>query len=146
MLRSVRSRTSSVRSTPNCLFNSLRFCSFCRFWPPGQTPVPKLDVSSQEAVVFDHLRTLVRYEDDGTGVRDVSAAVRVQSQAGVQDLGQLVFGYSSATEKLEIDYVRVREADGQVIDTGVTNAQDLAPEVLRQAPTYSAIGSGMYQS
>jgi hypothetical protein len=97
-------------------------------------------------VVFDHLRTLVRYEDDGTGVRDVSAAVRVQSQAGVQDLGQLVFGYSSATEKLEIDYVRVREADGQVIDTGVTNAQDLAPEVLRQAPTYSAIGSGMYRS
>jgi hypothetical protein len=29
--------------------------------------------------------------------------IRVQSQAGPQALGQLVFGYSSATEKLDVD-------------------------------------------
>jgi tetratricopeptide (TPR) repeat protein/transglutaminase-like putative cysteine protease len=97
---------------------------------------PKND-PSQEAVVFDRFDNLVRYEDDGTGIRETTAVIRVQSQAGVQALGQLVIGYSSATEKLEVDYVRVRKPDGQVVDTPLANSQDFAPEVLRQAPTYT---------
>ena len=92
---------------------------------------------SQEAFVFDRIYDLVRYEDDGTGSRETTAVIRVQSQAGVQALGQLVLGYSSATESLEVDYVRVRKPNGQVIETQVANAQDFAPDVLRQAPTYS---------
>jgi len=92
---------------------------------------------SQEAFVFDRIYDLVRYEDDGTGTRETTAVIRVQSQAGVQALGQLVLGYSSATENLEVDYVRVRKPNGQVIETQVANAQDFAPDVLRQAPTYS---------
>src|SRR5215470_1078325 len=97
---------------------------------------PKKD-SSQEAVVFERFYSLVRYEDDGTGIQEVTAVIRIQSQAGVQAFGQLVIGYSSATEKLDVDYVRVRKPDGQVIETPVANAQDFAPEVLREAPTYS---------
>jgi tetratricopeptide (TPR) repeat protein len=93
--------------------------------------------TAEEAVVFDKLDNLVRYEDDGTGVQEKIAVIRVQSQAGVQALGQLVFGYSSATEKLDVDYVRVRKPDGQVIETPASTAQDFAPEVLREAPTYS---------
>jgi tetratricopeptide (TPR) repeat protein/transglutaminase-like putative cysteine protease len=97
---------------------------------------PKKD-PSQEAVVFDRYDTLVRYEDDGTGTRETIAVVRVQSQAGVQAFGQLILGYGSATEKLDIDYVRVRKPDGQVIETPLANAQDFAPEVIRESPTYS---------
>lgn len=97
---------------------------------------PKKD-SSQEAVVFHHIYNLVRFEDDGTGIEEVTAVIRIQSQAGVQAFGQLVIGYSSATEKLDVDYVRVRKPDGQVIETPVANAQDFAPDVLREAPTYS---------
>ena len=48
---------------------------------------------------------------------ETEAVVRIQSQAGVEEFGQLVFGYSSATEKLEVAYVRVRKPDGQVIAT-----------------------------
>lgn len=93
--------------------------------------------TADEAVVFERMDNLVRFEDDGTGVQETTAVIRVQSQAGVKELGQLVFGYSSATEKLDVDYVRVRKPDGRVIETPGSTAQDFAPEVLREAPTYS---------
>jgi len=79
----------------------------------------------------------VRFENDGTGIRDTSAVIRIQSQAGVQAFGQLIVGYSAATEKLDVNYVRVRKPDGQVISTPLTEAQDFAPEILREAPMYS---------
>lgn len=103
----------------------------------AQTKSTQSANGAQEAIVFDRYDTLVRFENDGTSIRETTAVVRVQSQAGVQQMGQLIVGYSSATEKLEIDYVRVRKPDGKVIETPAASAQDFAPEVLREAPTYS---------
>src|SRR5579859_1138596 len=103
----------------------------------AQTSSSNQTGTSEESVVFDRMDDLVRFEDDGTGVREATAVIRVQSQAGVKALGQLVFGYSSATEKLDVNYVRVRKPDGRVIETPASTAQDFAPEVLREAPTYS---------
>ena len=48
-----------------------------------------------------------------------------------------MFGYSSATEELKVEYVRVRKPDGQVIVTPESTAQDFAPDVLKEAPMYS---------
>ena len=48
-----------------------------------------------------------------------------------------MFGYSSATEKLDVEYVRVRKPDGQVIVTPESTAQDFAPDVLKDAPMYT---------
>lgn len=93
--------------------------------------------TSQEAALIQQFATRVRFENDGTGVREVTAAVKIQSQAGVEQYGQLEFGYSSATEKMEVNYVRVRKPDGQVVETPAANAQDFAPEILRSAPMYS---------
>jgi len=108
---------------------------------PAQTP-PAAQASSaardsEEAVVFDRIENRIRFEDDGTGQRETIAVIRVQSQAGVEETGQLVFGYSSATEGFEVKYVRVRKPDGQVIETPASGAQDFAPDVLREAPMYS---------
>jgi len=50
----------------------------------GQTSLTKKADTSQEALVFDRLDSLVRFEDDGTGVRETTAVIRVQSQAGVR--------------------------------------------------------------
>ena len=63
--------------------------------------------------------------------------IRIQSQAGVEEFGQMVFGYSSATEKLDVEYVRVRKADGRVVVTPESTAQDFAPDILKEAPMYS---------
>ncbi len=92
---------------------------------------------SQEAIVYERYDNLVRFENDGTGIHDTTAVIRVQGQAGVEALGQLIFGYSSATETLDIDYVRVRKPDGHTVDTPPASAQDFAPEILREAPMYS---------
>jgi Flp pilus assembly protein TadD/transglutaminase-like putative cysteine protease len=104
--------------------------------PPTPSSSPKKDTTG-EAVIFERIAELVRFENDGTGVRDTTAVVRIQNQAGVQQFGQLIFGYSSATERLELDYVRVRKPDGQVVETPVGSAEDFAPEILRDAPMYS---------
>jgi tetratricopeptide (TPR) repeat protein/transglutaminase-like putative cysteine protease len=92
---------------------------------------------SEEAAIFERILNRIRFENDGTEVSETEAVIRIQSQAGVEEFGQLVFGYSSATEKLDIEYVRVRKADGQVVTTPEATAQDFAPDVLKEAPMYS---------
>jgi len=92
---------------------------------------------AQEAAIFERILNRARFENDGTGVEETEAVVRIQSQAGVEEFGQLVFGYSSATEKLDVEYVRVRKSDGQLIETPAATAQDFAPDVLKEAPMYS---------
>jgi tetratricopeptide (TPR) repeat protein len=102
----------------------------------SSSPAGKPD-AAQQSVIYERIANYVRFEDDGAGLRESTAVIRIQSQAGVQEFGQLVFGYSAATEKLDVDYVRVRKASGQVIETPAATAQDFAPEVLREAPMYS---------
>jgi transglutaminase-like putative cysteine protease/tetratricopeptide (TPR) repeat protein len=114
----------------------LLLCSLVTFTATGQGTRPPID-TSQEAAVIQQWDTRVRFENDGTGLQEKTAAILIQSQAGIEQYGQLVFGYSSATEKLEVTYVRVRKPGGQVVETPAANAQDFAPEVLRSAPMYS---------
>src|ERR1700732_2319154 len=111
----------------------------------AQAPAPsnqktsnaKANSNSEEAAVFERILNRVRFENDGTEVSETDAVIRIQSQAGVEEFGQLVFGYSSATEKLEVEYVRVRKPDGKVVVTPESTAQDFAPDVLKEAPMYS---------
>src|SRR5271155_4954405 len=108
---------------------------------PAQAPAPSLPnqktKNADEAAVFERILNRIRFENDGTSVSETEAVVRIQSQAGVEAFGQLVFGYSSATEKLEVEYVRVRKPDGQVVLTPESTAQDFAPDVVKEAPMYS---------
>src|SRR5580704_8994278 len=111
----------------------------------AQSPAPsnqktsnaKTNSNSEEAAVFERILNRVRFENDGKEVSETEAVVRIQSQAGVEEFGQLVFGYTAATEKLEVEYVRVRKPDGQVVVTPESTAQDFAPDVLKEAPMYS---------
>jgi transglutaminase-like putative cysteine protease/tetratricopeptide (TPR) repeat protein len=102
-----------------------------------KTSNAKANSNSEEAAVFERILNRVHFENDGTEVSETEAVLRIQSQAGVEEFGQLVFGYSSATEKLEVEYVRVRKPDGKVVVTPESTAQDFAPDVLKEAPMYS---------
>src|SRR5260370_12057832 len=93
--------------------------------------------NAEEAAVFERILNRAHFENDGTEVTETEAVVRIQSQAGVEEFGQLVFGYSLATEKLDVEYVRVRKPDGKVVVTPDSTAQDFAPDVLKEAPMYS---------
>ena len=52
---------------------------------------PKHDYS-QEAFVVQQYRTIFHFESDGTGRRETVARIRVQSEAGVQQWGQIQVG------------------------------------------------------
>src|ERR1700732_1569185 len=83
---------------------------------PAQSPAPATSASpapadySQEPFVIESYVTTARYENDGTGDRILKVRLRVQSDAGVQQLGELVFGFNSANEQMEVRSVRVRKA------------------------------------
>ncbi len=95
------------------------------------------NANTEEAAVVERIFNRVHFENDGREVTETETVVHIQSQAGVEEFGQLVFGYSSATEKLEVEYVRVRKPDGKVVETPEATAQDFAPDVLKEAPMYS---------
>ncbi len=105
--------------------------------PRAQVSSPQKDDHAGEAAIFHRILNRARFENDGTSVEETEAVVLIQSEAGVREFGQLVFGYSSATEKLDVEYVRVKKPDGQVIVTDQSTAQDFAPDVLKEAPMYS---------
>jgi Flp pilus assembly protein TadD len=92
---------------------------------------------SQEGFVIEQVRTLYRFESDGTGKKETIARVRVQSEAGVEQWGQVVIGYSSANERVEIPYVRVLKKDGSVVTAPADAVQDLSAPVAREAPVYT---------
>ncbi|HEY1660613.1 MAG TPA: DUF3857 domain-containing protein [Candidatus Sulfotelmatobacter sp.] len=101
--------------------------------PPAK---PQHDYS-QEAYVIEQYRSIYHFENDGTGRRETIARVRVQSEAGVQQWGQIQFGYNSANERVEIAYVRVIKADGSVVKAGEDAVQDLSAPIEQQAPVYT---------
>ena len=115
---------------------------------PAPIPLPNAPVKpdtvtatpvdhSEESYVIEKLRTTYRFEKDGTGRHEFYAKVRIQSQAAVEQWGQLVVGYNSANERVEIPYVRVVKADGSTITAAPDSVQDLSIPVEKEAPVYS---------
>jgi len=92
---------------------------------------------SQEAFVIEQYRSRYRFESDGTGRKETIARIRVQSEAGVQQWGQIQVGYNSANERVEIAYVRVIKEDGTVVKAGDDAVQDLSAPLEQQAPVYT---------
>jgi tetratricopeptide (TPR) repeat protein len=109
----------------------------------SQASVPTPEVAkqkpdySQETVIVEQLSMVYRFERNGTGQRELSFRAKVQSDAAVERFGQLVFDYSSANEKLDMDFVRVRKADGTVVNAAASDIQDLTAPVAREAPVYT---------
>ena len=101
----------------------------------GQQPAPPS--YADEAAVIEQTRLAVRFDADGTGRRELYMRVKALSEAGVQQLGQVVLGYNAASERLDIPFVRVRKADGTVVTTPSDSVQDLSSPVQRVAPVYT---------
>jgi tetratricopeptide (TPR) repeat protein len=91
---------------------------------------------SREPAVYEYMHTSMRYENDGSGTREMRARLRVQSQAGLAS-GQLIFPYNALNEKMEIRSVKVLKPDGSVVTAGPDAVQDLSAPVAREAPMYT---------
>jgi tetratricopeptide (TPR) repeat protein len=105
--------------------------------PPSETSTGKTPDYTQEGYVIEKWHTTWSFENDGTGKREQYARIKVQSEAGVQQWGQVVFGYNSANERVEIPYVRVLKADGTTVTAAPDAVQDLSAPVEREAPVYT---------
>jgi Domain of Unknown Function with PDB structure (DUF3857) len=114
---------------------------------PAQPSSPKIQTDtakvtstadySQEAYVVERQSTTVSFDKEGNETREQTSRVRVQTDAGVQAWGLLQFPFPSATQTVEILYVRVHKPDGSVVATPEDNVQDLDAEITRSAPFYS---------
>jgi tetratricopeptide (TPR) repeat protein len=98
---------------------------------------PAKDDYSREAAVIEEMSTKIAFDNDGDLTRDQTSRVRVQTDAGVQQWGLLSFPFQSATQTVDIKYVRVRKPDGSTLTTPADNVQDLDSEITRSAPFYS---------
>jgi len=92
---------------------------------------------SAEPAIYEFLHATMRYEDDGSGSREMRGRIRVQTSAGLSTAGQLVFEYNAVDEKVEIRSVRVLKPDGSVVAAGPDAVQDLNAPVTSEAPMYT---------
>jgi tetratricopeptide (TPR) repeat protein/transglutaminase-like putative cysteine protease len=114
---------------------------------PAQNPSPapskaapqKLQAAdySQEPFVIEQYYTTARFETDGTSERTLAVRIRVQSDAGVQQLGELIFGYNSSNEVMDVRFVRVKKKDGSVVTASSDSVKDMTATVARDAPEYT---------
>ena len=103
--------------------------------PPISTEKPP--DHSREPFVIEQYSTTARFENDGTGERDIAVKARIQTDAGAQQLSQIVFAYNSASEQIDVRYVRVRKPDGKVTTVGQDAIKDLIAPIASKAPAYS---------
>jgi len=109
--------------------------TFCVATVSGQDAI-KSDFP-KESVVIEQLRTKVVFQNDGTYTDEQYLRARVQSDAGVRQYGVLPFPYLSSVGNLELENVRVTKPNGSEVITPSESAQDVTPEMYREAPMYS---------
>jgi tetratricopeptide (TPR) repeat protein len=111
-----------------------------------QSKLPSLAAHSagnhaQDALVVERYVATARFQNDGTGERDLSVRMRIETAAGAQQLRALSFNYDSATEKMELGYLRVRKSDGSIVNLPATAAADqlsAAASAIKNAPAYAS--------
>jgi tetratricopeptide (TPR) repeat protein len=92
---------------------------------------------SKEAYVVESSADKVKFEKDGTYLRQLNGRVKIQSEAGIEHFGIVKFAYSSSEETFVVDYLRVVKTDGTTIVTPPDTFQDMPSDVSRLAPFYS---------
>jgi len=102
----------------------------------AQKPAAPPDYSRESAII-EHLDRVYTYAPDGTGSREITGLLAIHDQAAVKAWSVLTVPFASSAEHVVIDYVRVRRADGTVLTTPATDAQELPAPVTREAPFYS---------
>lgn len=75
-------------------------------------PAAAADPYAGESIVILRSEMIYAVTTDGTGWRQRTLAVKVQSKAAVRQLGVIAIPFAGASERVEIQYARVRRADG----------------------------------
>jgi tetratricopeptide (TPR) repeat protein len=135
-----RSDGLSIRTEVVASFLAWAFALSPHLWAsPQSSDQASVETYSKVPVVFEKISSKVVVQNDGTATEETAVRVRIQSEAGVQQLGVLNFPYASATSTLQIAYVRVTKPNDTVVQTPTENFLDMPADITRQAPFYSDI-------
>ncbi len=80
---------------------------------------------------------VIRFESDGRGSRTYRQVIQILNQDGAEAWGEQSFSYSSGSEKLTVNWVRVLKPDGEVISARPAHEQESLAPVALEAPVYS---------
>src|SRR5580765_3005160 len=80
---------------------------------------------------------VLRFEADGRGSRTYRQVIQVLNQDGAEAWGEQSFSYSSGSEKLTVNWVRVLKPNGDVISAQPAHEQESLAPVAFDAPVYS---------
>jgi tetratricopeptide (TPR) repeat protein len=99
----------------------------------SSTPSPAAPVT----IELDSLK--VRFENDGTGTRQIDVRVKAGTDEGVTELKTISFDYDSANEKVELRFLRVTKPNGSIVEAKPDAlSDDLAP-AAKDAPAFSEL-------
>src|ERR1700751_2912674 len=112
-------------------------CSSALASPQAPPTPPTATDYAQEPFLIEKYYSTARFENDGTGERDPHVRIGIQSEAGLQALGELVFGYSDANEKMDVHSVVVHKADGTNVTAGPDAVNEMTAPIARDAPVYT---------
>jgi tetratricopeptide (TPR) repeat protein len=109
---------------------------------PGSVPVknPQNDAYGQnyssEPYVIEQYTTAIRFNDDGTAERVVTARIHAQTETGVSRLSDLVFDYDSTHEQFNLVSLRIRRPSG-ASTTPTPSVMNLSTSAVHDAPAYT---------
>src|SRR5256886_12110208 len=80
---------------------------------------------------------VVRFEPDGRSSRTYRQVIQILNQDGAEAWGEQSFSYSSGSERLTVNWIRVLKPNGDVISAQPAHEQESLAPVAFDAPVYS---------
>jgi tetratricopeptide (TPR) repeat protein len=81
----------------------------------------------------------VRFENDGTGTRQLDVRVKAGTEEGVSELKTLAFDYDSANEKIALGFCRVTKPNGSILEAKPDSVVDGPAPAAKAAPMFSEL-------
>ena len=79
----------------------------------------------------------VRFENDGTGARQLDVRVKAGTDEGVNELKTLSFDYDSSNEKVALAFLRVTKSNGSSVEAKADALADGLAPAAKDAPAFS---------
>jgi transglutaminase-like putative cysteine protease len=80
---------------------------------------------------------VIKFEADGRSSRTYRQIVQVLTQDGAEAWGEHTFSYSSGSERLTVNWIRVVKPNGEVVSAQPAHEQESLAPVALEAPVYS---------
>ena len=79
----------------------------------------------------------MRFENDGTAERTITARIRIQNDAAAKQFSELSFAFDANAEELKVAFARVRKSDGSVVDVDPHSITEEMSPAVRDVPAFA---------